>query len=76
MSTPTHVLMRHPELQLTAEMATGAVDVWRAHGWLLADEPDPAPAQAENTDTDVPPLADDTTNRPAARKRANDSQEN
>lgn len=68
----THVLMRHPELGLTSEMAAGSEDIWRARGWVLADEPDPAPP----ADTDVPPPADETTNRPAARKRANDSQEN
>lgn len=73
----THVLMRHPELGLTSEMAAGSEDIWRLRGWLLADEPDPAPPADEQADTDVPPPAVETTDtRPAARKRANDSQEN
>ncbi len=72
----THVLMRHPELGQTAEMAAGSEDVWRTRGWLLADEPDPVSTEVA-ANTDVPPPADETPDtRPAARKRATDSQEN
>lgn len=65
--TPTHVTMFHPESGGVADFPTAAVDLWRPRGWVTADELPPA---------DVPPPADETTEtRPAARKRATDSQE-
>lgn len=66
MTEATHVLMHHAESGGTALFPAGAADLWVPRGWALVEEPTP----------DVPPKADPTPDtRPAARKRATDSQE-
>lgn len=67
MSEPSHTTMRHAVTGLDADIPVGAVEFWRNLGWTPVAELTPA--------AEVPPSADDTTNRPAASKRARSTEE-